>query len=360
MTRLNRLKIVALLCLGLLPVSVMAASESAAPDIRIDVDTEFVTRLHAMFEAEAITDADLDAIAQTAGAQALILKVRQYAAQADAELLKKAIRHAVTGERWEEDPFYLWHSYGQREKTRELLATLNGEMDLSERVGARLAPYLPEEFELETRIVFVLGGASAGWTMGDGAFQVGLDHHASDPVEMIEITAAHEIYHVAQEKMIPQHDGDAENPADRVDALLAALVREGTASLLDDFSDLKEEGKLLAYTRDKQKKNRARITTAFVLFETLVFRTANDPEANLGQLYEIGFLDPWGSSAYEVGKVMAETIVDTDGKKKIPELLQAGPRAFVQRYIEISSKSDSSPRFSSSFAELVGSRAEKN
>lgn len=351
MNRLLSLKIMPLLLLGLLPISGLAET-----DIRIDVDTEFVTQLHAVFDSETVTESDLDALSQTAGAKALILKVRQYAPQVDEALLKTAIRRAVAGETWKEDPFHFWHSYRQREKTRELLATLQDEIELSESVRAQLEPYLPDDLELQTRIIFVLGGRSAGWTMGDGAFQVGLDQHASDPVEMIEITAAHEIYHVAQEKMIPQRQGDGAIPADRVDALLDALTREGTASLLDDYSDIEGEGKLLTYSLDQQKKNRDRIATAFVLFETLVFRTANDAESNLGQLYEIGFLDPWGSSGYEVGRVMAEAIVEADGKQKIPALLQEGSRAFVQRYIEISGKADKLPRFSSSFAKLVATR----
>lgn len=325
----------------------------AAPQIQINVDQEFVDHVHALFEAEVITGDELDVIARTAGASALIRKVRQYAPQADEVLLKEALQRAARGEKWADDPFYFWRSYRQREKTRDLMSKMGDGDALAEKVGDLLAPYLPEDIALETGIVFVLGGASAGWTMGDGNFQVGLDHHATDPVEVIERTAAHEIYHVAQEAMLPPEPSNPDDPNDRVDALLRALVQEGTASLLDDFSDIKGEGELLKYIRDKQETNRNRIDSAFLLFETLVLRTANDAQANLGQLYQIGFLDPWGSSAYEVGRVMAEAIVEVDGTHAIPKLIQAGPRHFVRRYIEISKSNPALPAFTEPFVQLI-------
>lgn len=345
-----------LLCFLLPVVALFSCDVSAATRIQIDVDQAFVDRVHALFEAKIVAAGDLEAIAATAGARALINKVRQYAPHADEALLKEALRRAAQGEKWGDDPFYFWRTYRQREKTRDLVGRIGGPDALAKAVTEALAPYLPEEFVLQTRIVMVLGGASAGWTTGDGNFQVGLDHHANDPIAVIEKTAAHEIYHVAQEAMLPPEPSDLANPDDRIDALLRALIQEGTASLQDDFSDIEEEGDLLTYIRDKQKMNRQRIGAAFLLLETLVLRTAIDPEANLGTLYEIGFLDPWGSSGYEVGRVMAEAIVEADGAAAIPALIQAGPRAFVQRYAEISAKAEGLPVFTQTFVDRLTPR----
>lgn len=314
-----------------------AQSLSAAPDVHVRVDDRFPVRVLALFEAESVDAAELDAIVGLPGARALLRKVQAYAPEADEALLREALRRAHAGEVWDDDPFYFWHSRRQREKTAALLASFGSAEGLGPRVAEELAPYLPDPFTLDTEIILVLGGASAGWTLGDGSFQIGLDHHADDSLAFLEKSAAHELYHVAQESLLPEPaETGRDDAAARVDALLRALVMEGTASLLDDYTDLEGDGKLLATLREKQRRNRARLGSAFVLFETLVFRAAHDPGADLAALYELGFLDPWGSSAYEVGRSMAEAIVAADGSRAIPEMLRRGPRAFVRRYIELS------------------------
>jgi hypothetical protein len=331
-----------------------STSLAAAPRIDLRVDDRFPVRVLALFEVESLDAAELESIVALPGARALLRKVQGHAPAADAELMKEALRRAHAGEVWDEDPFYFWHSRRQRDKTAALLTALRSEDALASSVAAQLAPYLPEGFALDTRIVLVLGGASAGWTLGDGAFQIGLDHHANDSVEFLERSAAHEVYHVVQESLLPPPASvDPDDPRARVDALLRALVMEGTASLMDDFTGLDDDGKLLATLRARQERNGARLDSAYVLFETLVFRAARDRHADLNALYGIGFLDPWGSSAYEVGRSMAEAIVAADGSRAVPDLLLRGPRAFVRRYIELSRSREGLHRFGIAFEELV-------
>lgn len=320
--------------------------------IEIAIDGQFPRLVHEFFNSESIDEILLGNIAATAGAAALLGKTQTHTPDANMELLQEALRRAHGGEVWKEDPFYFWHTRRQREKTALLLEQI-GDKSLARGVAARLQPYLPENFRLNTRIVLIVGGSSAGWTNGDGGFQVGLDHHAADPVAMIETTAAHEIYHLVQEKLLPPGPTDAENPYHRVTYLLYSLVQEGTASLLDDVDDLQGEGKLLDYLREKQKKNHARLASAFTLLDALVHRTAGDNGVDLGHLYEIGFLDSWGSPGYAVGRKMAEAIIAVDGNAAIPALLQAGPHAFVYRYAEISEKNPELPKFSQSFMAIV-------
>jgi hypothetical protein len=321
----------------------------ASADVQIEIDDRFPRLVHEFFSKEAVDEELVSRIADSAGAAVLLHKVRSHGSDANMELLKESLRRAHGGDVWKADPFSFWNSRREREKTAALLDQIRSSGQLAQRVGARLEPLLPEGFEVRTRIVLVVGGASAGWTNGDGNFQVGLDQHASDPLGVIEMTAAHEIYHLAQEKMLPPGPTDADNPHHRVAYFLYMLVREGTASLLDDVQDFEGDGKLLEYLRDKQTKNRQRLPEAFTLFETLVLRTANDNEADLGQLYAIGFLDQWGSSAYEVGRAMAEAIIAADGVAAIPGLLKAGPHAFVERYLELSARNTDLPQFSGPF-----------
>jgi hypothetical protein len=325
----------------------------AKPIIDIAIDDEFPRQVLSFFASSDLDERRVQEISETDGAAALLQKTRSHSPAADMDLLREALRRAHGGEVWNEDPFNFWNSYRQRDKTAALMEQIRSNEQLARRVADRLEHLLPDGFALETRILLVVGGRSAGWTVGDGAFQVGLDQHADDMMAVIEMTAAHEIYHIAQEKLLPPGPTDAENPHHRVAYLLYMLIREGTASLLDNVDELEGDGKLLEYLRDKQRKNRQRLPAAFTLFDALVTRTANDNEANLGHLYEIGFLDPWGSSAYEVGRSMAEAIVAADGNAAIPAFLQAGPQAFVLRYIELSEEDARLPRFSAAFKRTV-------
>ncbi|ACV27604.1 DUF5700 domain-containing putative Zn-dependent protease [Kangiella koreensis] len=326
---------------------------SVHANINISIDDSFPSKVIALFEAETVTEKALDEIAATEGAKALINKVTQYTEESNEELLKHALKRAAKGETWEKDPYYFWYTKKHNKELSKLIDSISSAESANKNVVERLSSYLPENFKLSTKVILVVGGSSSGWTNNSGNFQLGLDHHINDPIEVIENTMAHEVFHVAQEQLMPDSQGDSAVSADRVDALLAALMMEGTASLFDDFTGIQQEGELLKSTVAKQVKNRERIQSAFLLFETLIFRTAHDADADLGQLYQIGFMSQWDNFAYEVGKVMSEAIIKYDGKQAIGKLLQKGPRHFVGRYLELCEKDPQLTQFTSVFQTLV-------
>ena len=136
--------------------------------------------------AEAVLDAlsegslDDDALAQLAalhGNRALIEKVAWAKPEVDAKYFVDAIEHARKGDRWKEDPFYLWQLMPYQEQIRERLDSLSPEREqLGARAAARLSAFLPQDFELETTVYVVIGGPSAGWTSGDGNLYLSLPH----------------------------------------------------------------------------------------------------------------------------------------------------------------------------------------
>ncbi len=334
-------------------VTALTPHQAAYASIDVSIDDEFPRKVIALFEAETITEQQLEDIATTEGAKALINKVTQYTEESNKGLLKKALSRAAKGEALDEDPYYFWYTKKHRTELSKLIDSISSDEAINQNVLERLSSYLPKDFKLTTKVILVVGGPSSGWTNNSGNFQVGLDQHINDPIEVIENTMAHEIFHVAQEQLMPDRQGDATVSADRVDALLTALMMEGTASLFDDFTGIQQEGELLKSTVSKQVKNRERIQSAFLLFETLVFRAAHDADADLGQLYQIGFMSQWDNFAYEVGKVISETIVEHDGTQAIGQLLQSGPRHFVDRYLELSQQDSQLPQFTSVFQALV-------
>ena len=169
----------------------------------------------------------------------------------------------------------------------------------------------------------------------------------------MELAAAHELFHVAQEKLMSYTASSLENSRHAsAENLLIALLREGTARLMDDPLSTDAEGRMLERDREKERRNRERLPAAFLMFENLVFRVFHDAEVDTSAIYAAGFLDDWDTFAYAVGLHMAKTIVNADGEKGLVAIMKRPPAEFVRRYIALS-RGTSEPQFSPGFAELL-------
>lgn len=322
----------------------------------ITIEWDF-TAAEAVLGALSVESVDAEALAGTAalqGNRALIEKVAWAKPKTDADLFIESINQARNGNQWKDDPFYFWQLMPYREEMKARLSDLSEQRaELDRRLAASLSALLPEDFELTTTVYVVIGGPSAGWTSGDGNLYLSLPHYMRDPVQTMERAAAHEIFHVAQENIMAYTGSSLENRQHaNAENLLIALAREGTARLLDDPLAIEAEGKMLGRDREKERRNRDRMASAFVMFENLVFRVFHDPDADTKAIYAAGFFDDWDTFAYSVGLYMAQAIVAADGEDGLVALMRRPPVEFVRRYIAIS-RDTPHPQFSPGFVKVI-------
>jgi hypothetical protein len=104
------------------------------------------------------------------------------------------------------------------------------------------------------------------------------------------------------------------------------------------------------------ERNARRIGGIRTTFESLGWRMLAAPpadEAAYDQIYGIMFYTDFDETAYELGWLMASTIIQQDGKAAIFELLKQPPKQFVLRYQTIAQKQGKLPLFSADFLKQV-------
>jgi hypothetical protein len=325
------------------------------PEIAVDWDVASARAVLSVLRQPEIEEDALLEVAGLEGNRALIAKMAQNRPDVTERTFVEALLRARAGETWREDPFFFWHvlrRHAELEAYLDDLTDRGGELD--RRFTERLRRFVPEDFGLNATVRVVVGGASAGWTTGNGELNLSLHHYLQDPPETLEMTAAHEVFHVAQESLMPYTASQLEDrPLAIAETFVIQLVREGTASLLDDPDQTELDGEMLERDRLKKKRNREHLASIFLLYENLMFRVVHDPDADLNANYALGFLNG-DVPAYTVGMRMAEAVIAKDGDAGLVRLLQEPPAAFVRRYIAISEAPGATdPRFGAAFKAII-------
>ena len=121
----------------------------------------------------------------------------------------------------------------------------------------------------------------------------------------------------------------------RAHAVVLNLVIEGMATYVGDPTTYVATGPRLTHDQDQLKKELARASDIFALFDTILFRARHDPDAPLDPLLRIGFGGSWDETGYYVGYRMAKTIDRYAGRDRLRALVTLPPEAFVGEYIAI-------------------------
>jgi hypothetical protein len=235
---------------------------------------------------------------------------------------------------------------------------------LAAEVARRLREYVPADFSAQLNVHFIFGSLSDGFAFGDMPNDVYVDMKgftAASTQELAE-TVAHELFHAIQNHVMRQETlptaADANDVAGPLwlNQLLDQLVREGTAEL---FTHPIADRAPTIYSAPKKlviERNARRIGGIRTTFESLGWRMLAAPpadEAAYDQIYGIMFYTDFDETAYELGWLMASTIIRQDGKAAIFDLLKQPPKQFVLRYQTIAQKQGKLPLFSADFLKQV-------
>jgi hypothetical protein len=318
----------------------------AEKNLNISIDFQSARAVADLLSRKRVADADLNRVAALFGNQQLIRKAARNNPTVTAETFKQTLRGAIENQSFAEDPFE-WQTVKRNlPEIRLLVARIEKEQNaLFANLENLLQPYVPVDLKVDATAVLLVGGGSLGFTLSDDQnFYVAL-HKIGGDYEGLKYIVAHELYHSIQtlgrEKRIASLK--AVKPPDNVRnslIIIESAYVEGTATLVGSSLGAKNLKQFGQSRQDEYKKNLARSRQNFALFEALLFQAYHDPNANLQQLYNIGFTTAFDETLYYVGYQMARDIEKYQGKQAIAALVGKNPLELFNLYVELYKKNN--------------------
>lgn len=188
--------------------------------------------------------------------------------------------------------------------------------------------YSPEQLHYEGTAIPVVGSPSCGGWSSGSTFYLDLPCIESDNEGMLYLIA-HESYHGAQDRFMPEADNNA-NPFAKI---MHELVREGSAQVVADVQGIYNPGAYAALGQRVARANSRRIQENFDLFEMAMhyLGTADDDEA-FAKVYSLGFSGLFDSPFYSVGARMIKTIDQAFGRDALICVLGMAPEELALAY----------------------------
>ena len=318
-----------------------AAAQPAAGSNGIRIAFDFAAARATLDALAGKPTVDGEAAARLPGNARMVAQQRRFDPEATEGRLVASLREAAAGQPIVPDTFMLEGRAKPRlEATRTMLARIEANPEsFADEIRQRITRYTPPGLKLAVQVYFIVGGTSDAFADG-GVFCVALDYFGDDEAGL-RTMMAHELFHAAfdagreaaQEKAsAPPLSKDAE----RVLPLLESTMNEGIASRVGDPTKVTGGKAWIEWFQGKFNRNFERMSSNFVLFDTILAREYRDPKAPVDDLYNIGFSGSYDSALYFVGYEMARVIEEQDGPEAVVRVAWEGPIAFFWRYIALS------------------------
>ena len=336
------------------------ASAERQNKIQIELDSSNARESLDLLSRDKVTDEELLRVAKNPATQAMIRQAARFDPSATEDNFKSSLRRVIETGSSEQDPFRFGIVKARLEMVNSLLKQIeNDPQTFMNAVTGRMREYSPGNVALKAKVYFIVGGTSDGFAPSSGTSYIAL-HYYGDDYEGLKTMMAHELFHNVQSALTSTRGGNEQTPTAPVNvsnslAILQNTVNEGTASLVGDAFLLPGGKQYSDFLKAKYKRNLDRIKSNFALFEALLYRAYNDPEADYNQLYNLGFSGTWDSPLYFVGYQMGKVIEKYKGKEAIKASVGADPVLFFNQYIEIYRKHNDQEidRFSKSSEEII-------
>ncbi|ADB39702.1 DUF5700 domain-containing putative Zn-dependent protease [Spirosoma linguale] len=316
-------------------------AKASSAKITIQLDFESAKAITHLMSLTAVTSAQLDRVAKLYGNQQLIAKIAYNNKTNDETVFKQTLRELIeTGTIKGEDPFYWQVVKTNLASTTKLIDQVETKGSFQDEVKALILPYCPPTNQVTARACFLAGGGSLGFTIGDDpTFNVALQQ-IGDDYEGLVYMVAHELYHTVQQvgqqsRKKEKLTGEPPKSIANAYMLLENLWSEGTATLVADFTKIKEPKSVAKRQQDEYEQNGQRSRQNFVLFESLLFSAYQDSTVSPSQLYNISFTTAFDQTGYHTGYRMAKEIEAHRGKAVLAALVNQSPIEFCRVYIRL-------------------------
>lgn len=218
------------------------------------------------------------------------------------------------------------------DKKQALLAELatmkNTQQDYSHDLASMLTPFVPANIPYSGRATIAIGTPSCGgWSAGPD-FYVDLPCIMGDAPGLLYLIA-HESYHGIQDKFMPRPV-----KTNHVARLFSAVMREGSATAIADFSKITGGGSYTASSKQSIKRNAARSQQNFGLLDMAVayIRYTSGAEA-YDVANNIGLSGSFDAPYYAVGATIFNAVDEADGREVLLCLMQKPPKLIFKRYL---------------------------
>jgi hypothetical protein len=326
-----------------------------AQQIHLTFDYSNAEETLRLLSLQEMEKGELDLFNQLPGTVALMRKTGYGTEEVYSEL-----RRALLGTKEENKLHYSFI----RDKTDELSQFLS-EIKLSEneirgQITRKLLPYGSVEQGLDITVHFILGGLSAGFTLGDEKnLYIGI-HHYKDDLNSIINTCIHEMFHNIQHANF-----DIKPTSERlqkvnlgwayVHAISAYLFTEGSAEFVADRKEYPTDNnphikELIEHAR----VNEYRSDEVFYLLDRMISDAGKNPdEVNYDYLYNLLFDWNWNNPGYYAGYEMTKTLTGHFGSHALNQYLTRDPIYFLNDYIKITSNQNELYQFSDTTMEMI-------
>jgi hypothetical protein len=329
----------------------------ATSQIHITFDYSNAEQTIVFFNKATIIDADIAALIKTNGVKAIIRKIHATDAIAEIALRKAHAGVKATGTE-------LNFQYGTIQKNlqglQKFMATIKRqEKAMADSVNS-LVKYIPNGKQLQTKVVFLLGSYSGGFTFGaDSVLYIGLHQYQYD-VASIMNTVKHELFHNIQrlnynnDSVALQLQRKKEMDALYFYYLARSIFAEGSAEYVADFTKLNPNTPDIKAMTEHFAVNNDRMSDNFYLLERVLMDAfKNNKAIDLGSSYSLLFDWNWNNPGYAVGKLMTDELVKAYGTEVLKKYLQADPMQFIKDYATLAKTKKLDYQFSKEFEDVL-------
>ncbi|MEP2989820.1 MAG: DUF5700 domain-containing putative Zn-dependent protease [Parasphingorhabdus sp.] len=267
---------------------------------------------------------------------------REFAERFTMENYLKGLEAAAHCKVLEKDPYRFRYLVQQRPSmTKSISYLLTKRADLTNRVRSNIAPYLPEGFDFESKVIIVAASFSCGGFSKDELFYIDLPCLSADiegEYEAIAKLISHEAYHAMQnafasKPMVDEKDVRTELQA--WDFMFHRLAIEGSAAFVGDMRNINGDGRYAKFSRNLAQRNFRQLSYNFDLLAFMMEAVAHDPDSlakRFPKIYALAFDGGFGEPSYFVGQQMTAEIVHSFGPETLPCLLALPPEEFALGY----------------------------
>ncbi|WND04060.1 hypothetical protein QGN29_06690 [Temperatibacter marinus] len=221
----------------------------------------------------------------------------------------------------------------------QLRSIKENQQSLSINMTNIVSPYTPDGLSYSGTATVMIGTPSCGgWAKGRD-FYLDLPCIKGDEQGMLYLIA-HESYHGIQNEFFadrPKKDGPAK--------LLDAIVREGSATAIADFSTLPAGGYYTDLSQRILQKNSRRVQSNFDLLDlAILYLTRKNQAGAYEKVNSIGLSGSFDSPFYSVGVTIFKAVDQKLPRAKLLCILHSDPAAIFSLYASFQKQDDTLPQ----------------
>lgn len=217
----------------------------------------------------------------------------------------------------------------KRDELGHQIATLSeGQAEMSGTASEMLRDLTPRDVDYDGSAVLMIGTPSCGGWSNGPVFYVDVPCLDGDRDGLLFLIA-HETYHGVQDLFMPAIDETTTSSL----RLFDAILREGSALHLADFSVIEDPGRYSKLNQDVIRTNRRRMTENLDLLDMMVvYLQASGRGDAYRRVYAIGASGLFDSPLYAIGDMMVSTIRTRFGAEAAVCLMRLPANHFVLAY----------------------------